>query len=180
MVTCKLCGATVAGVGAAIEADWWPDYYDERRGAEDGPGCARCALERLADSEYGAVLPKDPKAAGGLAGGGGLAMREALGLVRLAVDNMGEEAWLVSDPAAVRAAFDAAVAEDGPASPLDAAARACGLDGVVLRAHWGNDIPPARDDRWLERLLERTRGADRDEARALVLGWWGRPCGEGE
>ena len=61
-VACRLCGAAAAGVEAA--AGWWPGYWDEARDLEDGPACARCAMDRLADDGYGGhLLRADPKPA---------------------------------------------------------------------------------------------------------------------
>lgn len=90
----------------------------------------------------------------------------ALGLVRFPLENLGTEIWLVSNPAEVREAFEES---DGGESPLDDAARVA-KDCVVLRAHWGNDIPPAPDGGWLARLLAAS-GDDADEVEELVARW---------
>jgi hypothetical protein len=106
------------------------------------------------------------------------------GLVRLSVEDLGEEVWLVDNPAEVRAAWRAACARwdsqelwDDPdaltkaRSPLDAAADAS-RGAVVLRGHAGNDIPAGPDEAWLASV---TAGCDKvtaDEVRALAEAWW--------
>lgn len=84
-------------------------------------------------------------------------------IVKFDLENLGTEIWMVEHPQAARVAFD----EGG----LDDAA-AAGGEAVVLRAHWGNDIPMERDDAWLDHLLNDTREEDREEARELVETWW--------
>lgn len=90
-------------------------------------------------------------------------------LVRLEVGNLGTELWLVSNPEETIAAWEADCPPED--SPLDAAARVS-RDCIVLRAHWGNDIPRDRDADWLEKTLADTDGVDRDEVADLIETWW--------
>jgi hypothetical protein len=106
------------------------------------------------------------------------------GLVRLSVEDLGEEVWLVDNPGEVTAAWRAACArrdsqelwDDADAlgrepPPLDCAAGAA-RGRVILRGHAGNDIPAGRDEAWLASV---TRGCDKataDEVRALAEDWW--------
>jgi len=109
---------------------------------------------------------------------------EARGLVRLDVEDLGEEVWLVDNPAEVRRAYEEALARweseslwDNPGalakerSPLDAAAGAA-RGRVVLRGHAGDDIPDAPDEAWLASVTKGCDKAAADEVRALVEGWW--------
>ncbi len=91
------------------------------------------------------------------------------GLVRFDLENLGTEIWLVSNPEQTQEVFEAPCPPED--SQLDAAARAS-RDCIVLRAHWGNDIPNEPTDSWLGEVLSTTRTSDKDEVRELVEGWW--------
>src|SRR5262245_10354734 len=110
--------------------------------------------------------------------------QEGRGLVRLDVEDLGEEVWVVDKPSEVRRAHAEGLTSwgsqalwDDPGavakecSPLDAAADAS-RGRVVLRGHAGNDVPAGRDEAWLGSV---TRGCDKataDEVRALAEAWW--------
>src|SRR5688572_27275758 len=103
--------------------------------------------------------------------------QEERGLVRLDVEDLGEEVWLVDNPAEVRRAYEEALGRwdsqalwDDPdaltkaRSPLGAAADAS-RGGVVLRGHAGDDIPGARDEGWLSSITKGCDKATADEVR---------------
>jgi hypothetical protein len=130
--------------------------------------CARAPLGDTLARQRGCLMPN----------------AKARGLVRLDVEGLGEEVWLVNNASEVRRAYEEALARwesqqlwDDPdalakeRSPLDAAADSS-WGRVVLRGHAGNDIPPERDANWLEAV---TRGCDKataDEVRALAEELW--------
>jgi hypothetical protein len=113
-----------------------------------------------------------------------MAMPGTRGLVRLVVEGLGEEVWLVDNPGEVRAAWRAACArwdsqelwDDAgalgrePPPPGGAAGAARGR--VVLRGHAGHDIPAGRDEAWLGSVTAGCDKATADEVRALAEGWW--------
>jgi hypothetical protein len=93
-------------------------------------------------------------------------------IVRLEIENLGTELWLVSNPEEVEEAFATPIgtfADDD--SPLDLAARVS-EDCVVLAAHWGNDIPRTRDMAWLADLLSSTHPDDHEEIEELCAAVW--------
>lgn len=95
-----------------------------------------------------------------------------LGLVKLPLENLGDELWLVSNPEETAEAFELGC-QNNSDSPLDDAARVS-RDVVVLATHWGNDIPGEPDEKWLTDLLNRVRPSDRAAVRDLVRDHWER------
>ena len=88
-------------------------------------------------------------------------MDEKKGLIELA-----SELWLAQYPEDAELEFETAQEDK-----LDCAAKAAG-DTIVLAAHWGNDIPNARDEAWLADILRATRPDDQATVEDTIRAWW--------